>query len=105
MKSTGKTRIFLKQIILETQEGFLLKSAKEMRGLITSEGVFSKSPRISEDQPLGIYTFELSDKTLFVWRSYPTFLDLIGDIGGIVEVLLFISYCFMIIYSRVVFEQ
>lgn len=100
-----KTRIFLKQVILETQDGFLARSASEERGLVISEGVFSKSPRISEDQPLGIFTFELSNKTLFVWRSYPTFLDLIGDMGGIIEVFSFISYCFMVVYSSVVFEQ
>lgn len=48
-KTIGKTRIFLKQIIVRTEDGFISKTAREDVGLVTSDGFYSKSSRVSEN--------------------------------------------------------
>jgi hypothetical protein len=47
--TTGKIRVFLKQIVMKTKDGFILKTVREDTGLVTSEGIYNKKSRISED--------------------------------------------------------
>jgi hypothetical protein len=48
-----------------------------------------------------MFTIELSDKIQFIDRSYPTFLDVIGDVGGIIEVVTFLIFLFMMFYVKI----
>lgn len=98
-------RIFLRQIVVQTKFGFIFKRTREDIGAVTLEGIMSKKARVSEDEPLGIYSIELSDKVQFVVRSYPTFLDTITKIGGTIEAIAFVILLLMIVYMRLVIEQ
>ena len=89
---------------MQTQDGFIFKRIREDRGLVTSEAIYTRSSRYNEDQPLGIFQIELSDKILYVLRTYPTFLDLIGNIGGTVEVIVFVITVFLGFYMGIILE-
>lgn len=54
-KTIGKTKIFLKQVLVQTEDGFIFKRTRKDKGLVTSDGIYSRSVRFMESQPLGMF--------------------------------------------------
>ena len=61
--------------------------------------------RISEDQPLGVVTYSLADKMKLIQKNYPTILDVLGNLGGTIQVIAFFIAVWMGFYHGIGHEQ
>lgn len=104
-RKISKQKIILKQIVVETEDGLIFKSVKEQTGVVSTQSIFSRKNRFSEDQPIGLYTVELSNKVQIVRRTYPSLLDVMGNVGGMVESLILFIFFFVGFYAGLVLEQ
>lgn len=67
--------------------------------------IHSSKTRLSSEDPFGIIIFDLSNTIMSIERVYPTFVDMVSDFGGVVEVIFFLAGCTMALHHSVVMDQ
>lgn len=100
-----KRKVFLKQIISETDDGVIFRDKREDKGLTYKNMEYKQKPRFGAVLPFGSVTFELEKTVLVVQRRYPTFIDMIAKFGGLARVITFFIFSFVSVHHLIVMER
>lgn len=102
--SESKRSLILKQVVVETNDGFIFREKRKDIGLTYQRLDSKKKPRYSFEQKFGSITLELSRSFVLVERRYPTFVDMIAKFGGFSRVITFVIFTFVSLHHFITME-
>lgn len=100
-----KRKVFLKQIISETDDGVIFRDKRQDKGLTFKTMGYKQKPRFGTASAFGSVEFGLEKTVLVVQRRYPTLVDTIAKFGGLARVITFFVFSFVSIHHLIVMER
>ena len=96
--------IVAEQIVVQTVDGWLIRSKREDINLQFKHITHAGRPR-EPGGPFALVVFEIADTVFLVERVYPNLIQLLSDFGGLVQVCFFISFSVIVIHHNIMIDQ
>lgn len=104
-KQFSKRSIIFQQILVETNDGVIIRGKRNDINLTQKETLEKSSSRIDQNSMFGTINLELDKSVLIVQRIYPTFVDMLADFGGMCKSIISSFFLVLTLHHLVHFEQ
>lgn len=99
-----QVKITFEQLTTRTYDGFLKRNMKEETRMQYKTSTY-KTKRRNLFSRFILIEIEVSNDVVLVERVYPNFIDLLSNIGGIIDVLVFLCIAIGIAHNQILFDK
>lgn len=104
MDSQIKVTVTFEQLNVRTYDGFLKRNMSENRKMQYRDTSYKTTKRSPTDKFI-LVELKMSDDVMLVERVYPTFIDLLSDIGAILKTLAIVCVTVAFAHNQLLFDK